>query len=316
MNKKIILYSHDGKLGDAVVMTGLVEALYQAGFLIYVTASRGNYNFWRADRRVQETIDVPKTGVLGKLVALWKLRRISADYLFSWDLHRSSTGSFLARFSGASNKVGFYQAQPPVFDTVFPFDPSSDHITRKYEQALKFIGLTDRALLAPRLGFSVDAKNLDEHSGYEKKIFVNFFGSVADKSFTAEASQRVLHMFNEKYPDVAFIVCCMKHQTWVQDCATGFKNIKVLRTDKYWRDLYAVIQACDAVVTVDTSIAHISAALNKPLLDIFCKDSLARVNFLPVGENILVLESTSPIEISRVVPEYLDEAVRKLVTLI
>jgi ADP-heptose:LPS heptosyltransferase len=316
MNKNIILYSHDGKLGDAVVMTGLVEALYQAGFLIYVTASRGNYNFWRADRRVKEVIEVPKTGMLGKLAAIWKLRRISADYLFSWDLHHSSTGSFLAKFSGAGNKVGFCQAQPHVFDPVFSFDPSSDHITRKYEQAAKFAGLTGRTLPTPRLGFSVDAKNLDEYSGYENKIFVNFFGSVVDKSFTAEASQRVLRMFNEKYPDVAFIVCYMKHQAWVQGCATGFNNIGFLRTDENWRDLYAVIQACDAVVTVDTSIAHISAALNKPLLDIFCKDSLARVNFLPVGENILVLESTSPIEISHVVIEDIDEAVRKLVMLI
>jgi hypothetical protein len=69
MSHRIVLYSHDGKLGDAVVMTGLVESLYAAGFAVYVTASRGSLPFWLADRRLAGVVEVPKTGLLGKLAA-------------------------------------------------------------------------------------------------------------------------------------------------------------------------------------------------------------------------------------------------------
>jgi ADP-heptose:LPS heptosyltransferase len=312
--KKLVLYSHDGKLGDAVVMTGLVESLHRAGFSVYVTASRGNIRFWQADSRLAGVIEVPKTGLLGKLSAIRKIRRISPDTLFSWDSHRSSTGTLLARLSGARRKVGFCREARDVFDDVLDFDPACDHITRKYEQAAALLGVTG-PLSAPGLGFPVVARSPVPLAEYPKRVFVNFFGSVPDKSFTAEAIQTVLQKLAADFPACAFLVCYMQPQAWIVDRVAGFANIEAVRTDADWLDLYRTIQACVAVMTVDTSIAHIAAALGKPLLDIFCKDSQALVNFRPVGEPVTIIESSSPEVISHVDVDDLIRSLRSVLAL-
>lgn len=307
MTKKLILYSHDGKLGDAVVMTGLVEAFHRAGHAVYVTASRGNVAFWKADRRLAGVIEVPKTGLFGKLAAILQLRRIGADCLFSWDLHRSSTGTLLARLSGARRKVGFWPGGSVVFDDLLVFDPGHDHITRKYEQAAALFGLS---LQAPCLGFPVKAAEFDLPPG--RRVFVNFFGSVPDKSLNEAAIDRVSKRLAEDFADCVFLVCHMRHQGWLAERVAGYGNIRAIRTDAGPDDLYAAIQACDAVLTVDTSIAHIAAALGKPLLDIFCKDAQARINFSPVGEHIRIVESASPEVISEIDPDELVSSLRAL----
>lgn len=312
--KKLVLYSHDGKLGDAVVMTGLVDTLSRVGFAVYVTASRGNIQFWRADRRLAGVIEVPKTGLIGKLNAILKLRRLRPDTLFSWDLHRSSTGTLLAHLSGAKHKVGFCREAKVIFDDVLVYDPASDHITRKYEQAAALLGVTG-PLSAPGLGFPVVARSPVPLAEYPKRVFVNFFGSVPDKSFTAEAIQTVLQKLAADFPACAFLVCYMQPQAWIVDRVAGFANIEAVRTDADWLDLYRTIQACAAVMTVDTSIAHIAAALGKPLLDIFCKDSQALVNFRPVGESVAIIESSSPEVISEVDVDELISALRSVLAL-
>jgi ADP-heptose:LPS heptosyltransferase len=309
MGQRIVLYSHDGKLGDAVVMTGLVEALHRAGHEIHVTASRGNLDFWRADTRLAGVIDVPKTGVWAKLAALRQLRRIEADLLFSWDLHPSSTGTLLARFSGASKKVGFCATAGSVFDKVLEFDPARDHITRKYAQAAALLGVP---LRPPRIGFEVEPSPLPDQAGCRGKVFLNFVGSVPDKSLTGDAARTVLDRFSAEFPDWLFVVCYMARHAWVASLAAGRGNVLAVRTDQDWLDLYRVMSACDAVVTVDTSIAHIATALGKPLLDIFCKDAQALVNFRPVGERVAIVESASAEVISEVDPDELVSALRGL----
>lgn len=311
MTKKLILYSHDGKLGDAVLMTGLVESLSRAGFLIYVTASRSNLAFWQADSRLAGVVEVPKTGLLGKLAAIAKLRRVSADYLFSWDLHRSSTGTLLARLSGARRKVGFWPEGHGVFDVILEFDPACEHITRKYQRAAELIGIA-RLLPVPCLGFPVVANELDAYAGYSKRVFVNFFGATQDRSFTAEVIPTVLERLSHEFPSCAFLVCHMEHQPWVMNSTVGFDNIDAIRTDANWKDLYSAIQACDAVITVDTSIAHIAAAMRKPLLEIFCMDSPSLVRFRPVGESVVIVESASPEVISKIDLDELVSALREL----
>ncbi|HEX8979101.1 MAG TPA: glycosyltransferase family 9 protein [Parasulfuritortus sp.] len=307
MTKKLILYSHDGKLGDAVVMTGLVEALHRAGHAVYVTASRGNIAFWRADRRLAGVVEVPKTGLFGKLSAIRQLRWIKADWLFSWDLHRSSTGTLLARLSGAGRKVGFWRGGAAVFDDLLAFDPACEHITRKYERAAALLGVS---LSRPKLGFPVAAADLDLPAG--KRVFVNFFGSVPDKSLNEVIIRSVLKRLAEDFADCIFLVCHMRHQGWIEERVAGYANIRAIRTDAGPDDLYGAIQACDAVMTVDTSIAHIAAALGKPLLDIFCKNAQARVNFSPVGERVMIVESASPEVISEIDPDELVSSLRAL----
>lgn len=309
MSDLVILYSHDGKLGDAVVMTGLVEALHRAGHAVYVTASRGNVAFWKADRRLAGVVEVPKTGLLGKLSASLQLRQIKADWLFSWDLHRSSTGTLLARLSGAGRKIGFWQGGAAVFDTLLAFDPMREHITRKYEQAAALLGVP-LPLPTPRLGFQVEATELDLPAS--KRVFVNFFGSVPDKSLNEAAIDRVLKRLASDFADCIFLACHMRHQTWLAERVAGYANIRTIRTDTGPDDLYTAIQACDAVLTVDTSIAHIAAALGKPLLDIFCKGAQARVNFSPVGERVMIVESASPEVISEIDPDKLVSSLRVL----
>jgi ADP-heptose:LPS heptosyltransferase len=104
----------------------------------------------------------------------------------------------------------------------------------------------------------------------------------------------------------------MRPQFWVVDFVSDYTNVYPIRTDGKPGDLYAAIQACDAVVTVDTSIAHIAVALGKPLLDIFCRAAQARINFQPVGERVRVVESTSPVRISEVEPVELVSTLRFL----
>jgi ADP-heptose:LPS heptosyltransferase len=307
MSDKVILYSHDGKLGDAVVMTGLVEALHRAGHVVYVTASRGNVAFWKADRRLAGVVEVPKTGLFGKLSAILQLRRIKADCLFSWDLHRSSTGTLLARLSGAGRKVGFWPGGSAVFDDLLAFDPSREHITRKYERAAALLGVP---LSRPKLGFPVKAAELDVPAG--RRVFVNFFGSVPDKSLNEATIEAVLKRLVEDFADCVFLVCHMRHQGWIAERVAGYANIRAVRTDAGPDDLYGAIQVCDAVMTVDTSIAHIAAALDKPLLDIFCKDAQARVNFSPLGERMAIVESASPEVISEIDLDELVSALRML----
>jgi hypothetical protein len=194
-------------------------------------------------------------------------------------------------------------------DVILAFDPARDHITRKYEQAAALIGAS---LVAPRLGFAVTARDMGAYAGYPKRVFDNFFGSVPDKSFTVDAMRAVLARLADDFSDKAFLVCYMRQQSWIVELVSDYTNVDAVRTDIGPDDLYAAIQACDAVMTVDTSIAHIAAVLGKPLLDIFCRAAQARINFQPVGIAFIV-ESSSPDLISDITP---NELARQLSTLL
>lgn len=101
---KILMFSHDGKLGDAVVNTAFLRGarLLDPGVEIHVLASGNSGNFWHDDPRIARVWNFENPPVLECLRTSWAIRRERFDYLVT----------FKARFRSEKTRILLKLAAP------------------------------------------------------------------------------------------------------------------------------------------------------------------------------------------------------------
>ena len=297
---KILIFSHDGKLGDAVVNTAFLRGarLLDPEVEIHVLASGNSGNLWQADSRIARVWNFENPPLLECLRTSWAIRRERFDYLVTFkERFRSEKTRILLKLAAPRRGVLMEEGKLPGQVT---------HAVRKSQISLQAIYGEPAHTLIPRyeLHRTPSAAPLAALTGLlpnQELIVVNLFGSEPNNARTVStaAAVGILQRIAVALPSAAVALSCTNStQALAQQAIDGVRA----QTDTgiHWRalvvntenDLPGLVALCDrasVVISPDTSLIHIASALDKPVLGIYQNDGVKSIEWAPLCSRFAVV---------------------------
>ena len=283
---KILFFSHDGKLGDAVVNTAFVAALkrWDPHCEIHVTAAGATLAFWTADQRIAKVWPLAKRS-WGNIIRLGlALRRERLGHIVTWLRPRSEKNRVLLALAAPRQVVDL---------RAFNAGPARPRIDA-CSAALTQIGVPPTSLAydvhLSFLGLGSDAGNLED-SPY---ILVNLFAADSERNIEQEAGVRLLRKLNAAMPDAALRVLCSAASVERARAVVDAAGIgEIVNCEGELAHLFGVCRFADAVVSTDTAVVHIAGAFNTPVVGIYQNDGVKPLQWGPCGTATAVVLSAS-----------------------
>ena len=297
---KILIFSHDGKLGDAVVNTAFLRGarLLDPGVEIHVLASGNSGNLWQADSRIARVWNFENPPLLECLRTSWAIRRERFDYLVTFkERFRSEKTRILLKLAAPRRSVLMEEGKLPGQVT---------HAVRKSQVSLQAIYGERAHTLIPRYelhrtpGTALPA-DLAGLLPDQELIVVNLFGSEPNNARTVStaAAVGILQRIAVALPSAAVALTCTNStQALAQQAIDGVRA----QTDTgiHWRalvvntenDLPGLVALCDrasVVISPDTSLIHIASALDKPVVGIYQNDGIKPIEWAPLCSHFAVV---------------------------
>lgn len=297
---KILFFSHDGKLGDAVVNTAFLRG---ARFLdpaveLHVLASGNSGNFWQGDPRIARVWNFENPPLMQCLRTAWAIRRERFDYLVTFkERFRSEKTRILLKL--AAPRLGLLMEEGKLPGQV-------THAVRKSQVSLQAIYGEAALALVPRyqLHRSPTTALPGAVAGLapaQELIVVNLFGSEPNNARTVStgAAIAVLQRLAVALPGTAIALCCTNStQDLAQQAIDGTRAHA--DTGIHWRglvvntenDLPGLVALCDRanmVISPDTSLIHIASALDKPVVGIYQNDGIKSIEWAPLCSRFAVV---------------------------
>jgi ADP-heptose:LPS heptosyltransferase len=315
-----ILLVQTGRIGDLILLLPVIEALkaQNSNYEIHVLASFHNYQAITKHPLVKQ-IHVYKKGVwqLAKLIA--KLRNEKFDIWLDPKAHKSGESRMLAFFSGAKYKIG-YEKQKFVFDYVLETDQLRpyEHIVLLNMLALKPFGIAaevkrPRLYLIPEFEEQIIdflSQNID-YQKIKKYYCVNLSGSNLSRSWQTEKWIEFLKAIPIPRPFIV-IIASPKEKQRAEQIAAQLTDAAYLET-KSITDVFGVVARAELVISPDTSIVHIAAAFDKPLLAFYVNLKYFYSKFYPLNSQFsLVMEEAEGAEVGDIPVSKVLEAYKNL----
>ena len=269
-----ILIVQLGRIGDMILATpmfGAVKRKYPDGE-VSVLASVVNNGIIRNNPNVDKIYVLDKAP--HKLAVLMtELLRKKFDYLIDAKDHYSTESSIIAKTVRAGKKIGFNPGGKNNFDIGIDGDKENAglHFVLRCFKPLKHIGIEmPGAIPKPELYPSDISKLyvndfLNDTAG-RKILVINLSASYRAKMWDNDKWEEFILSLNtdEFFPIVTFAPA---DRDIAEDLMKKVK-IAVFRS-RSMDDVTALIAKSDILVTPDTSLVHVAAAFDKPLLGLF-----------------------------------------------
>ncbi len=316
---KILIFSHDGKLGDAVVNTAFLRGaqLLDSAVEIHVLASGNSGNFWRNDPRITRIWSFENPPLLECLRTSWAIRKERFDYLVT----------FKARFRSEKTRILLRLAAPRcgivLDDGKLPGQVT--HAVRKSQVTLHVIYGEPARTLVPRYQLNpgqplISPAVLAALPAGQELLMLNLFGSEPNgaRTIALAAAADLLQRLARAVPVAAIALSCTdstraEAQAAIDQARSGGAIINALavNTEGDLPGLLALCQRARVVISPDTSLIHIASALDKPVVGIYQNDGIKSIEWAPLCSHFHVVISPDPssihgFSIAEVVQKVLD----------
>jgi ADP-heptose:LPS heptosyltransferase len=302
---KILFFSHDGKLGDAVVNTAFLRGarLLDPAVELHVLASGNSGNFWQDDPRITRVWHFENPPLMECLRTSWAIRRERFDYLVTFkQSFRSEKTRILLKLAAPRHGVLMEEGKLPGQVT---------HAVRKSQVSLQAIYGRRAEELEPRYELhrtqttflSADRAGLAAH---QELIVVNLFGSEPNNARTVSpaAAVAILQRLAVTLPDATVALSCTDStQALAQQAIDGARAqpdtgihwcARVVNTEGDLPGLVALCERASVVISPDTSLIHIASALDKPVVGIYQNDGVKSIEWAPLCSHFAVVISPDP----------------------
>lgn len=270
-------------LGDCVMATPIIsdlkKAYPEARITVMVVDKLGS--LFRHDSEVDEIIEFSR--YKGSAKRQEKRRLISILQSKQFDLGVLLVDSFSSAYlfwkAGIDMRIGFSKdGRRPLLTQPVPLPPNwqSYHFVDRYKMLLKSIGIK-RSRTLPRVVIAdketKQAKETFASFGIEEKtpiVGFDLFTSVDDAKFWSMESYTKLASFldDEKVRIACFGDSSSRlHVNAI--CDTVGDHVINLAKDYSVQQVGAFVQHCDVIVSGDTGLAHIAAAVGTPVVALF-----------------------------------------------
>lgn len=293
-----ILIVQLGRLGDFILATCMLRALKTAfpQCQIHVLASRHNAALALAHPALARVhVHTKKIFATAKLLA--DLRKERFDYWIDPKDHYSREGNFFARCARAEYKIGFNrEGRPPVFNiSIASREAEHEHVARRNLRALETFGLSHAD---PRPWLFVEEAAENKLAAFRRahnlpQYFCVHLSAGNEIRYWPEENWKMF-LQSISLPDRRFILTVAP-----QDAALAEKLRLQIPQAHYFAahtvaDLLAVVKNAELVVSPDTSVVHVAAAFDRPLLGLYSNHEWNYKKFAPLSTHHRMVIPAAP----------------------
>jgi ADP-heptose:LPS heptosyltransferase len=295
----VCLWQPDGKLGDAVMLTGFVQGLLRQrpDVRLSMVCTPALTGYWQGIPGLAAVI-VQHPAAANMVSAL--IGQVGAvDILVSLENFLSlDTVKFLRQLR-PEVAAGFSVASYRLFDIAmsdFTYAFPRRHITERFTLMAQLMGLPEPVLP------SMLAKLAHEHSttrvkltAHPQRVFLNAMGAARHRTFTRASVQRILGAVRNKCPDAPVLLSVPpdERDVWTAQLA-GQTQVTLCPPALSTWELIALVACCPVVITPDTALGHIGAATGARVAVFYADTHYNPVVWCPqAAQRMLVLPHTA-----------------------
>lgn len=308
-----------GRIGDTILLTPILSAIKKRypDSEINLLAGRAGYACIKNNPYLNKIFIWDKSPF--KLIkTLFSLRAVRYDYLIDPKDHHSSESALIARLVKAYFKIGFNRAgRKKVFTYSVPSDKENSrlHCVQRNFNALNQIGIECPPYIPkPELFVENQAVERLENFLNENKIsdyfVINISASKEQKMWQAEKWIQFIRKYQN---DFTFLLSSAPSESDTAEFISSATGIKYYKSPSM-NDVMALINRASMLISPDTSLVHVAAAFNIPLLGLFSGISREFTKFEPLSDNFMCIRAEEGIDgIGTIPAEMLFESFEKFI---
>lgn len=263
-----ILFLRQDRIGDAIVTTPLLVAVRERFPDAEITMLLGKNN-----RAILPLLPIDCTAVVYQK-SLSKDRRMLAglrkqkfDVAIDLTDNASVTSSLLISRIKPRYAIGIEKENAVVYDILVPrIDRNVNHISRRIAELLRPLGI-DPESIDPQPRLNVQRKpvikgrlGINISAGTESRWAPEaVYAEIAKEALTSERWKEIVILAEPRDADKAASVVSLASDP----------SIRILPPTKSFEDFASNLSTCEALITPDTSVVHLAAALNIPQVVIY-----------------------------------------------
>ncbi len=262
-------------IGDCILTTGVVEAIYQKfpSAEIDVVVGQRAKGVFACDDRINQIIVYDKKARFSEKIKIFKdLRRKNYDLIF--DLRNTFISWFL------SKKV--YRPQN-----------IKGHSWLKHNSVLrKFYSYDKLKNFKPRIIFSQKDFDILKTVNFSDYIVLSPTARSWTKTWPPEYFLKLIYLIRKEYPDWGIII--VGEESEYQYCSQFVidEYVKNLSGRTTITQLAVIVKNARAVITNDSAVLHVASACNRPTLAIFGPSD--ETKYGPLSDNSIALRRHFP----------------------
>ena len=271
---KVLFFSHDAKLGDAIVNTAFVAGLkrHAPGCEIHATVAGSTESFWRQDRRIARLWTLSLPGWRDVLRIGLALRRERYDYIVTWKPMRSEKNRVLLALANAGR----------VIDLRGFWDDGVRHQVETCAEALAQMGVECNGELAYDVRIDASCPALDaEIPAGRDIIVVNLFAADAGRSIGHEGVA-LLRGLRAVAPSALHCVLCTDQTAELAGAVVaGSGTGQLVNCEGNLQRLFRLCERASMVISPDTAVVHVASALGTPVIGIYQDNGVKAIQWAP-----------------------------------
>jgi ADP-heptose:LPS heptosyltransferase len=296
MTQRILILSHDNKIGDAIVVTGLFKPLraHWPDCEIGVLCGASNAALYRHHPDVKHLHVSTSRNVFARMWASLKARFVGYDSVvhFGLDLANPSVQIVLNMVNAKQRFLFLKHPTKPLPNDVvmegdWGYSPNTraQHYSARHLRLLHTLGATP-APYSYDIHLGPDSPAASTH-GDGLLMVINSQSSAANKSFSLPWLQAFVNAVYAQYPHLRMQLLSASPalETAMRDMfAAQSDRVSVTPFAPTVTPSLAIIQSADLVVTPDTYAVHAASAWNKPVIALYEPSVLSVDSWEPLSD--------------------------------
>lgn len=283
---KVLFFSHDAKLGDAIVNTAFVAGLrrYAPDCAIDATVAGSTGPFWGADARIARRWTLQRPGWIDIVRTGLALRRERYDFIVTWKRVRSER-----------NRLLLWLARPRALVDLHDFarGPVRHQIEACRAALEQVLGRRDVELAYALPPYPACARLDALLPAGQEVIVVNLFAADAERSIAPAEAGAILRGLRRLAPDAQVCLVCTEATRAAASDALNRSGASALLVECDLGRLMDLCRRADLVISPDTAVVHIASALERPVIGIYQNNGVKALQWGPRSRLHAVVLSAS-----------------------
>jgi ADP-heptose:LPS heptosyltransferase len=294
MKKRILILSHDNKIGDAIVMTGLLKPLhaYWPDCEIGVLAGPSNAALYRNRPEVKWLHISRSRNILTRALAslFARFKRYDIVVHFGLDVSNASTQIILALIHAKKRYLFAAHPKYPLESDVVIDGPwreklNTSHFSERHVRFLSSLGITNHVY---RYDIELPPTPQDQKlEGNSFNLTINSKGSTDDRSLSIDWLSKFLTLLATEFPTFN-IFLLSANKSHEKQLLHAFSKILHMVTIAPWNPsvipTLVIIKNSDILISPDTYAVHAAGAWNIPVIALYADGGKTINSWRPISE--------------------------------
>ena len=297
---KVLFFSHDAKLGDAVVNTAFVAGLHRSApdCEIHATVAGVTAGFWRRDGRVNTLWPLQKPGFVDIIRLGLALRRERYDYIVTWHKMRSEKNRLLLWLARPGAVIDLREYNRGAVRHKIDSCREALHQMHQHAQAGQRSGTAATSAMSRATGCAdIGCRDLAYDIGQVQRcaqfdsllpagrdaIVLNLFAGDAERNIGAVDACAILRGLRAQHAQALLCLVCTDAtaplaQQVLERAGVGAQLVNCGQSLEHLIDLCS---RASLIITPDTSLVHIASAFDTPVIGIYQNNGVKAVQWGP-----------------------------------